>query len=284
MPDPVPSAPVISIVVRSHNDEALIERTLTMLRDQTRRDTEIISIDDHSTDRTPEIIARFPEVRRIASPPGPYFPGRVLNTAVRACRGNIVVFNNSDSIPLSRDWLARLVAPIESGEAEAVYANQYCRPDAEILVRKDHERAFGDGTEAARWTFFFSLVSSAARRSDLTEYPFNEALRCSEDVDWAWRLQQRGGRIRYVADAHVEHSHNYNWRGLWRRFYLEGCDYRVIYGKPVPFVTALRQFAAETLRDEWYLLKHGRPDRALVPPVRRFIQKFARYHGSRNAS
>lgn len=270
--------PAISIVMRSHNDEPYIGRTLAGFRNQRcSRSFEIVSMDDSSTDRSREIIAEYPDVRRIDPPPGVYIPGKTLNAAVRACRGEVVVFNNADAIPLDDEWLERLTAPLfAEPEVAAAFANQLPRPDAFWLVRKDSYRAYGDGKTAAKWDFFFSLASSAARRGELTEYPFSLTLRSSEDIDWAWRATRRGRLLRYVPEARVEHSHNYGWTALGKRFYSEGDSAAQIFGTVPGLCGSLVRAGIETLRDFAFLAVHPSGWRELpAAPVRRLIQKLA---------
>lgn len=280
-------APAISIVMRSHNDDRHIGRTLESLaRQRCPRSFEIVSIDDGSTDRTRGIIASYPEIRHVEPPAGPYVPGRTLNAAVKACRGEVVVFNNADAIPLDDDWLERLTSPLfaEAGLA-AAYANQLPRADASYLVRKDHIRAFGDGRTAAKWRFFFSLASSAARRAELEAFPFSETVCCSEDVEWALRAVGRGRKIRYVPEARVEHSHNYSWRELGRRFYKEGGDSVQICGSPPGWFLTLGRAGMETLRDWLFLAPRPAGWRELAAaPARRFIQRCAYRRGALDAA
>ena len=103
-----PQSPVeISVVVRSHNDAGLIRETLTRLCAQTVADRmEILLFDDNSTDGTLEAAASFPSVTVVPWDGMPYNPPRVLNRAVDAAHGKIIVFNNSDAIPLDDGWLA----------------------------------------------------------------------------------------------------------------------------------------------------------------------------------
>lgn len=270
--------PAISIVMRSHNDEPYIGRTLESFRSQRcSRSFEIVSMDDSSTDRSREIIAEYPGVRRIDPPPGVYIPGKTLNAAVRACRGEVVVFNNADAIPLDDEWLERLTTPLfAEPDVAAAFANQLPRPDALWLVRKDSYRAYGDGKTAAKWDFFFSLASSAARRGELTEYPFSLTLRSSEDIDWAWRATRRGRLLRYVPEARVEHSHNYGWTALGKRFYSEGDSAAQIFGTVPGLWGSLVRAGVETLRDVAFLAVHPSGWRELpAAPVRRLIQKLA---------
>ncbi|MBO7089384.1 MAG: glycosyltransferase, partial [Lentisphaeria bacterium] len=159
MPPEVASKVQISVVVRAHNDAALIRDTLTMLTEQTAADRmDILLFDDDSTDGTLEIAKTFPSVTIVPWDGLPYNPPRVLNRALDAARGEFIVFNNSDAVPQSRDAVERLVAPLRDPSVGAVYGNQLPRPDAFPIVRKDYERAFGDGSVAATWDFMFSLV------------------------------------------------------------------------------------------------------------------------------
>jgi len=267
-----------SILVRSRNDEAFIGETLEAIFGQDSPvPFEVICCDDASEDRTPEIIASFPKAKRLPRPDGPYLPGRRLNYMVRNCGGDLVVFNNADAVPRNREWLRNLLAPLRNGSADAVYGNQLPRNDASYLVRKDNLRAFGDGKTAAKWRFFFSLASSAARREDLIRNPFDEEIRYSEDVEWAHR---RPIRIAYAADALVEHSHNYTLGELKRRFYGEGYADAEIFGDPPSLLRELASGARETMRDAAFLLANPGGLRELpAAPLRRFVQRFYHWKG-----
>lgn len=224
---------MVSVLVRCRNDVAFLVRTLDALAAQECPFAhEVLVRDDCSTDGTDVLLRAHQKVRIVPRPAGAYRPGRTLNALVRAARGEIVVFNNADAVPLGRHWLANLVAPLVDGSADATFANQLPRPDATPLVRKDSERAFGDGSVSAQWPRFFSLASSAARRADLLAHPFDEDLLYSEDVEWANR--RADFRRRYVPTARVEHSHNYTTAQLARRFYGEGYAEAQIFGDPVP--------------------------------------------------
>ena len=274
-------SPSVSILVRSRNDESFIGRTLRAIFEQEGAPPfEVVSCDDGSDDGTPEIIATFPSVRSISRPEGKYFPGKRLNYMVAQSRGDIIVFNNADAVPKSDKWLTALISPLIEGRADAVYGNQLARPDADYLVRKDNLRAFGDGSVAAKWRFFFSLATSAAWREDLVAHPFDERIRFSEDVEWAHR---RPLRIVYAPDAVVEHSHNYTLRGLKRRFYGEGYADAEIFGTVPPLWRELASGGKEFLRDVIFLLSHpaGLTELPLAP-VRRFIQRYYHWKGGRD--
>lgn len=280
------SLPFVSILMRARNDEALIGRALkAVFAQKTDLKFEVVVCDDASTDGTREVAARFP-VRFFERPAGPYRPGRTLNALVRDAKGDIVVFNNSDAVPLDERWLDELVKPLLAGLRHVfAFANQLPRADAQELVRKDSERAFGDGKVQATWRFFFSLASSATWRQNLLEVPFDEDIQYSEDVAWAWRNSRREVdpvKIVYCPDARVEHSHNYTLRELAKRFRGEGAADRVIFGDRPSLLRELVGAARETLRDWAYLAvrPRGWPEMP-VAPVRRLVQRVSHWSGTR---
>lgn len=279
----------VSILVRAYNDAAIIARTLEgIFAQKVDFPFEVIVCDDNSKDRTREIAARFP-VRFFERPAGPYKPGRTLNALVAEAKGEIVVFNNSDAVPLDENWLAELLKPLLADPNAPVFAfaNQLPRADAQALVRKDSERAFGDGKVQATWRFFFSLASSATWRRILVETPFDEAIQYSEDVEWTWRNSRREKdpvRVVYCPEAHVEHSHNYTLRELAKRFRGEGAADRIIFGDRPSLFRELSGAMRETLRDWAYLAKRPGSLREIPSaPVRRLVQRLSHWRGTRQA-
>ena len=285
MPEPRQNPVEISVVVRSHNDAGLIRDTLSMLARQTVANRmEILLFDDNSTDGTPEAAASFPGITIVPWDGQTYNPPRVLNRAVDAAHGKYIVFNTSDAVPCSEDAVERIVAPLRDPRVGAVYGNQLPREDALPLVRKDYERAFGDGTVAASWGFMFSLVFSAVRADVARQIRFNPAFQYSEDIDWALRIRECGLRIAYAADAKVVHSHNYTPEILRKRFYNEGIANGMLYGKRPSFVRAFLGFAAESARDFRYLCRHRRLGYYFFRGIRyRYVQRMSCYRGEKYA-
>lgn len=274
----------ISVLIRSHNDIGFISRTLDgLLSQESSYPFEIICCDDSSSDGTAEVISTYAGIKKMESPGGIYVPGRVLNYMVSHCSGDIVVFNNADAPPLNKFYLERLVQPLADGSADVVFANQQPRSDACWLVRKDHLRAFGDGRIAEKWRYNFSLAASGTFRELLQAEPFNEELFYSEDIEWCYCRTSR--RVRYVAEALVEHSHNYTWSELRRRFYGEGyADGLMFGGGGHSLFRVLCGAGVEVLRDWSFLLR--RPSgwgEILSAPVRRVIQRVSFWNGRRDA-
>lgn len=279
--------PKVSIVMRSMNDIDYIGETLDMIYSQRFKDFELVSVDSGSTDGTFEIIKSRNDGTVYQNDPSSYKPGKVLNEAIGKCKGEIIVFNNSDCIPQDEFWLENLIAPLQDDSMiAAAYGRQLPRKDASPLVRKDSERAYGDGEIVKSWNHFFSLATSAVRKESLEKWPFSNDLQYSEDVDWSYKMKARGFKIEYAKDAIVEHSHNYTIGQVYKRFYGEGLAEGYIYKDDVRAKSFARMFAkpyiVEVLRDILYLLKTCHLLSIPYSFVYRAVQKYAVWKGNRD--
>jgi rhamnosyltransferase len=270
---------MISVLMRSHNDILYIRQTVeALLAQDVGECVEIISCDDHSTDGTAEYLAAVPQLRRIAPPEGKYVPGKTLNYMISHAKGEYIVFNNGDAIPQNKQYLRSLTAPLKDQSVNCVFANQLARSDAFAVVRKDYERAFGDGKISAKWHKFFSLVASGFRKEELIAHPFDESFQYSEDSQW---VNRREVKIVYVPDAVVEHSHNYTLPEVKKRFFNEGVADKQM-NKPAPgLLRTWKSIAAETLRDWAYIIRKGAWKELFYAPRYRYVQKMSYYRGTK---
>jgi rhamnosyltransferase len=280
-------SPRVSIIMRSCNDSDVIRGTLQMVKAQTYTNYELWNFDSTSTDGTLDIIREFNVPERIQlNDPANYNPGRVLNAAVAATAGEILVFLNSDATPESPDWLARLIEPLQDAGTGASYGRQTPRPDCRSLFVKDTERAFGDGRVAAGWVHFFSLANSAVRRELLQRYPFETDIQYSEDIDWSWRMRKLGQRIVYVPEAAAMHSHNYTLGQSYRRHYGEGMAEAWIFRNGELNSSLLRYcilpLVREVLRDLGWAMRRASVDALLHSVPLRAVQKWGRWQGLKN--
>src|SRR3989338_10139137 len=94
---------LISVVVVVYNGEKTIAKTITaILRQDFSAELEVIVVDDGSTDRTPEILKTFPQIkffRQINQG-----PAAARNKGAELVRGKIIFFTDSDCVP-APDWI-----------------------------------------------------------------------------------------------------------------------------------------------------------------------------------
>ena len=273
------------VIMRCFNDEWVVGETLEAVLSQQGVAFRVVALDSGSSDSSPEIIRSFP-VELISNPLGSYVPGRALNQGMRLGDEPYGVFVNSDCTPQHPEWLAALLEPLRvDTEVAAVYGRQVPRPDAAPLVVKDYERAFGDGSVASSWRHFFSMASSAIRRSVWQATPFDEEIRYSEDVHWTWHRRQEGWRVAYAPGSVAMHSHNYSLAETRRRFVGEGRADAAIFPSselPVTWLSGVvRPWATEVGRDVLWCTRHGHLAAALSAPAVRWVQRSSYWHGLR---
>lgn len=269
--------PRVSVIMRTKNSASTVGAALTALFSQEFDDFELLVVDSGSTDDTLSLVDAFP-CRRYRIPPSHYVPGPVLNDAVDRCQGEIVVFQNSDVVPVNEVALGSLLNAFDDPKVQAAFARQLPRPEAHTCVRSDYARAFPDSREAPPW-LPFSLPFAAMRRSAWEQQPFYSGAWGSEDTEWGVRARQRGWRIRYVADALVMHSHNYTLRQLYGRRFIEGEADAFIYGERLAgwqVLVAIGRFIARDAID--HVRRRDAMGLSAILP-RRTVYHWAHYRG-----
>ncbi len=273
-----------TIVIRSMNDgPELVRRCLVAVRSQEGVDFDILHIDSGSRDGTLEVIRELGGTLYHIRP-CEYIPGRVLNFAMELCSNELVVFLNADAVPVGRSWLSELIKPLLNSESvAATFSRQIAREDAQPLFVKDNERAFGDGREHSGWRHFFSMVSSAVKRSYWRTCRFSDSLRYSEDIDWTYRMRLSGAQIVYVPQSAVVHSHNYSLKQSYRRHFGEGVADAHIYRTDVFDASFVRQVLLsglrENLRDFRIAIAEKNPAVITMSPLLRTAQRLGHYSG-----
>lgn len=95
-PEPLPPHPKITIIIPAFNEEAGIAQTLHLLcEEQWLRGTEIIVVDDGSSDKTGEIVKAFSGVKLIRHPFN-FGYGSAICTGTRAAKGDYILWFDSD--------------------------------------------------------------------------------------------------------------------------------------------------------------------------------------------
>ena len=222
------AVPRASVIMRSKNAEGVIAQALAALFSQDFTDFELLVVDSGSTDGTLDIVRQYP-CRLLQIEPLAYYPGAVLNNAIEQTRAELVVFQNSDAVPLIPQALGRLLAAFDDPQVDAAFARQLPRPGADPWVQRDYAASFPPGGPAPPWVTL-SLPLAAMRKSAWRLHPFYTDAWASEDTEWGHWASQNGRVIRYVPEALVMHSHNYTLRQLYGRRFVEGEADAFIYG------------------------------------------------------
>jgi cellulose synthase/poly-beta-1,6-N-acetylglucosamine synthase-like glycosyltransferase len=138
------------------------------------------------------------------------------NLGVREAIGDVIVFTDSGCLP-EEGWLERLLTPILSG-GETVS----CGP-AKALGKSVYSGAHGSSRVVnVDYVPMAATINLAFRRQAFDAVGgFDETFGSAEDIDFTWRLNDCGFRIRWVQDAVVGHDYGTPTRQL-RRAYFYG--------------------------------------------------------------
>jgi glycosyltransferase involved in cell wall biosynthesis len=117
---------LLSAVMPAFNEEATIEAAVQRLRAAPLR-TEIVCVNDASTDRTGEILERLKAegvVHRLIHHPENRGKGAAVRSGIRAATGHLIVIQDADLEYDPMD-LPTLVEPIRINKADAVFGSRF---------------------------------------------------------------------------------------------------------------------------------------------------------------
>ena len=202
----LPEYPKVSVVICAYNAEATMAACLDSLRALRYPATEVVVVDDGSTDRTGAIADRYEGFHVIHQENKGLSAAR--NVGMAASTGDIVAYTDSDCV-VDPDWLHYLVATFLSSGLRAVGGPNLPPPEDSFVASCVAASPGGplevllDDEEAEH----IPGCNMAFRREALEEIGgFDPVYRAAgDDVDVCWRLQNLGYRIGWSPAAMVWH-------------------------------------------------------------------------------
>lgn len=224
----------IDIICPLYNAKNYVKNQLKQIKDQTIYDQvlNIKYIITESSDGTASIVEQLKEENVKISfeviKRKEFSHSITREKAVEGSNADIVVFITQDVKIEKKDWLEKLVEPIEKGEAAATYSRQICNDETSIEFytrRKNYPeksviKSKSDIKEMGMRAFFFSDASSAVNRrifNNIGGYD-KKNLPTNEDMYIAYKLLMNGYKIKYCADSEVVHSHNFSFKETYKRY------------------------------------------------------------------
>lgn len=155
--------------------------------------------------------------------------GGTRNAAVRGERADVYVFLTQDAILDHPAALDVLLDAFANPSVAVAYGRQLPHRGANPIAAharafnyggKSHVAGLADRTRLGIKTVFTSNSFAAYRASVFTALGgFPERNILSEDMYFAARAVQQGGKVAYVAESCVRHSHNYSPIEEFRRYF-----------------------------------------------------------------
>jgi glycosyltransferase involved in cell wall biosynthesis len=197
---------MISIVIRTKNEEAWIGRCLAAVALQDAGDLEVLVVDNASTDDTPRIVRQHGG-RLVHISDRAFGYGRAINLGVRHASGDLVAILSGHCIPAHDRWLSSMAAHFDDPGVAGVYGRQLPLPDSHAFDKRDLWTTFGVERRTQRTDYFFHNANSMIRRAAWRAQPFDEEINGVEDRDWAQKVLASGQTIVYEPMAAVYHHH-----------------------------------------------------------------------------
>jgi cellulose synthase/poly-beta-1,6-N-acetylglucosamine synthase-like glycosyltransferase len=205
----VKDLPAVSIIVPTFNGATRIPICLDGLCLQTSAlPTEILVIDDGSTDSTKGIVKQYASVRLVSQANAG--PAAARNRGVLEARGEIVLFIDDDCVA-DPNWLKAMIEPFSDPDvvaAKGVYRSQQKQLIARF-VQIEYEDRYRRMAKFSNIDFI-DTYSAAFRREKFLEiggFDVSFPVACAEDAELSYRMSARGWKMKFAPDAIVYHTH-----------------------------------------------------------------------------
>lgn len=198
--------PGVSCVIPTHNGERYLALSIRSVLEQTHPVSDIIVVDDGSTDGSARIIDSFgPPVRRVSVSRGG--PAAARNRGTAESRSDFIAFLDHDDL-----WHPRKI----ERQRAAFRRNpslDLCLTDVEIFWGPEMTAArdrYADLPRATRVPGYATISLLARRAAFDTVGPLDETLWYADAVDWFLRAERLGLKSKIIPDLLVRHRMHAN--------------------------------------------------------------------------
>jgi GT2 family glycosyltransferase len=208
--------PQISVIISEYNAKDFLIRSLPVFKSVRQKNFELIIVDDHSTDDSPDYAQQYADVvlkmdRRSG-------PAKARNRGARASEAPLLLFLDAD-VRIYPDTISKVLAAFkENPEMCALFGAYDSTPPEKnffsqyknLFHHYIHQKANPDAK-----TFWSGC--GAIRKADFDEVGgfSSEFTKPSiEDVELGYKLKEKGKTIRLLKDLQVTHLKKWTLRGL----------------------------------------------------------------------
>ena len=210
----------LTVVIPTRERWDILERTLDALSRQTVMGFESMVVVDGTDQRPPSLRADSVLVKVHGG------PGAARNFAVERSRRPLVLLLGDDMLPVPQLVERHLALHNREPHIDvAVLGHVAWHPELPRtrLLRwldwSDTQFDWNINSEDAGYEHFYSCNVSLKRQLFVEAGGFDEDfVYYYEDLDFGWRLGQKGMRLLYEPAALAQHLHAYEWSGVVRRF------------------------------------------------------------------
>ena len=217
----------VDIIIPTYRPDESVVYLMKKLLKQTYPIHEIHIIDTETGIFPKELKNLSDKIRISKIKPEQFDHGGTRHEGAMQSHADIIVYMTQDAMPVNEYLIEELVKAFDNEKIAAAYARQL--PNSKCNMIERYTRAF-NYPEQSRIksledleilgikTYFCSDVCAAYRKSVYESLGgFEEKTIFNEDMIMAAKIIQSGGLVKYVAEAKVIHSHNYNCKQQFHR-------------------------------------------------------------------
>lgn len=200
----------ISIIIPTFNSAKVLQKCLESLTNQTIRSEgyEVIVVDDGSTDRTKDTVAKYPVKYLYQQNSG---PAAARNHGAEQAQGEIVLFTDADCEP-QPNWIEEMVKPMDDPQVIGVKGAYKTRQKELVarLVQIEYEHKY-ERMKKFKYIDFIDTYSAGYRENIFLKYGgFDERYPKAsvEDQEFSFRLSHDGYKMVFNPEAVVYHKHS----------------------------------------------------------------------------
>ncbi|EBA12644.1 glycosyltransferase family 2 protein [Roseobacter sp. CCS2] len=173
--------PDYSVIIPSHNAAEFLPEAIASIKDQTHPSSQIIVVDDGSTDNTQDVLSKlFPDVELIAQPQSG--PGVATNTGIAAARHDILAFLDADDLWQPDKMERQICLLCLEPSIDLVFST------VESFQHGDCQLAVDDEVSGFCRTSLCARKSAFDKVGKVTDY----GTRAGEMIDWFTRAAEQG--------------------------------------------------------------------------------------------
>jgi len=213
-----------SVIILTKNRSPLLEKNLDSLTQQTLKPSEIIIIDNHSTDSTLQIIKKYQQrlpIKSFKSNLKGY--SKLYNLAIQKASGKLLCFLDDDCLA-DKNWLKFLITKNQQYPHEVIQGNTFSLPKnnlyAEIMGNHYQNWLKSNliGKEELRFLDNKNLLVPQKLIAKYGGFPLKQNLG-SEDVEFGLRMRQNGVKIIFQPKAVAWHHERNNLKDFIKQHY-----------------------------------------------------------------
>ncbi len=206
---------LVSVIVPTKNSGNFLEACLQSIRDQTYKNIEIIVVDNHSTDNTPAIAAKYADSVYTRGPER----SAQVNYGVKRAKGEYVYKVDSD-FTLEPEVILECIKKAKEGY-EAVVVHNTPNENISWIARL---RKFE--VDMYKYDHLHSSPRFILKPAYMAVGGFNENITAGEDYDFRNKLDSAGYKTGFIEAEATHHGEPKSFWSHMKKYYYYGKDMR----------------------------------------------------------